>query len=93
VHQFRIMSKSGDDKHQWNPSDDGSVAVAERIFEDHVTKRGGAAFATYAVTDAPVREGPGSPSDVREAQTERRIDRFDPQAEEIVIVPRMQGGC
>ncbi len=93
MHRFRIMSKRGDDQPTWDPADEGSVAVAEKIFDEHVTKLGGAAFATYAThaaVETPVREGPGATEDVRET---RRITSFDPLAEEIVVVPRMQGGC
>lgn len=92
MHQFRILSQNGDDRHEWDPSDSGSVAVAERIFNEKVTVKQGAAFATYPAlnsVETPVREGPASGAQVGET---RRIKQFDPLAEEILIIPQMQGG-
>ncbi len=85
-----IMSRNGDDNVVWTHGDSGSTAMAERVVKEHL-RAGSAVFAVYAAAGAPV--APGVRERVGEVErTERRITSFDPRANEIVIVPRMQGG-
>lgn len=78
---LRVLSRNGDDQHQWNlpaveAGDADAIAAvkeAERIFHDQ-RARGAVA----------VRVAPGRPAE--------RIDEFDPNAQEILMVPRVIGG-
>ncbi len=71
-HVLRVLTvKDGDYSVEWDPSDSGSVAVAEREFKKAVKNRD--AYMSKGGVDTLTRE-------------------FDPQAEAIVVAPRINGG-
>jgi hypothetical protein len=87
---LKILSPRGHDEVAWDPSDSGSVAVAERTFAVYRAK-GYAAFGKLA---APV-VGPGTDAPVRDFKPGQYevVKRFDPEAyEEILLSPALQGG-
>jgi len=78
---LRILSKSGDNRLQWNEENTlvgdaeaiTAIREAEQIFA-HEQEKGSTAF----------RVDPDRPIE--------RLERFDPQAKQIVMIPRVVGG-
>ena len=78
---LRVISKRGDDRVQWN--DQGvQVGDAEAMAAIREAER---IFAQERARGATAfRVEAGKPAE--------RIDQFDPQAEQIILVPRVVGG-
>ena len=78
---LRVISKDGDDRVQWNEQDTQTVdaeAMAAIQEAERIFARERARGATA------FRVAPGKPTE--------RIEQFDPQAEQIILVPRVVGG-
>jgi hypothetical protein len=78
---LRVLSRNGDDRYAW---DRASVSVGdpEAVAAVREAER---IFAEQRARGATaVRTVPG--------KTAERIDTFDPEAEEIVLIPRVIGG-
>jgi len=78
---LRVISKRGDDRVQWNEQDaeaGDAEAIAAIREAEHIFAEERARGATA------FRVGTGKPAE--------RIERFDPQAEQIILVPRVVGG-
>ena len=75
-HVMRRLNHQGDSEINWEPDDSRTLAFAKAIFETHVHKDGGMAYLV--------------PSDPR--QESEIIRKFDPNAEEIILAPRLVGG-
>ena len=78
---LRVLSRSGDDSLTWNNAqvevgDPDAVAAVREAERIFQEQREAGATA--------VRMAPGKPAE--------RIERFDPEAEQIVMVPRVVGG-
>ena len=78
---LRVLSRSGDDRFTWNNAqvevgDPDAIAAIREAERIFQEQREGGATA--------VRLAPGKPAE--------RIERFDPEAEQIVMVPRVVGG-
>ena len=78
---LRVLSHSGDDRYRWDRSavavgDEEAVAAVREAERIFAEQRARGATA--------VRTSPGKPAE--------RIDVFDPEAEEIIMVPRVIGG-
>ncbi|MGO8946246.1 MAG: hypothetical protein ACLQUY_01000 [Ktedonobacterales bacterium] len=78
---LRVLSRSGDDRFTWNNAqveigDPDAIAAVREAERIFQEQREGGATA--------VRLAPGKPAE--------RIDQFDPEAEQIVMVPRVVGG-
>ena len=78
---LRVLSRNGDDRlpgimHGWETGDLDAKAAVREAERIFSELRAGGATA--------VRVTPGKPAE--------RIDRFDPEAEQIVMVPRVVGG-
>ena len=78
---LRILSRHGDDRFQWDRSG-VEIGDAEALAAVHEAERIFAEQRANGATAVRVRPG----------QTAERIDTFDPQAEEIVMIPRVVGG-
>ncbi len=82
---LRVLDSTGHRELTWDPAAvaagdaeaRAAIAEAERIFAD-VRARGGSAF----------RVGQGQ----SQSQAPTRIERFDPTADQILLVPRIIGG-
>jgi hypothetical protein len=78
---LRILSKLGDDRLLWN-EEDALVGDTEAIAAIREAER---IFAQeQAKGSTAFRFDPGNPIE--------RLERFDPQAKQIVMVPRVVGG-
>ncbi len=78
---LRVLSRSGDDRYTWVRSA-AAVGDAEAEAAVHEAER---IFAEQRARGATaVRMAPGKPAE--------RIETFDPEAEEIVMIPRVIGG-
>ena len=78
---LRILSKRGDERLLWNEQDalSGDAEVRAAIAEaERIFARERARGATAFRVEA--------------GKTPTRLDQFDPQAEQIVMVPRVVGG-
>jgi hypothetical protein len=78
---LRVLSRNGDDRVSWDyaqveTGDHDAIAAIREAERIFSEQRAGGATA--------VRVSPGKPAE--------RIDHFDPEAEEIVMVPRVVGG-
>ncbi|HEU5439711.1 MAG TPA: hypothetical protein VFU88_10515 [Ktedonobacterales bacterium] len=78
---LRVLSRSGDDQFTWNRvavevGDPEALAAVREAERIFEEQRAHGATA--------VRLAPGRPAE--------RIERFDPEAEQIVMVPRVVGG-
>jgi len=78
---LRVLSRNGDDRFTWNNAqvevgDPDAIAAIREAERIFAEQRTGGATA--------VRLSPGKPAE--------RIERFDPEAEQIVMVPRVVGG-
>ncbi len=78
---LRIISKRGDDRLQWNEQDaltgNAEAQAAIREAERIFARERGRGSTAYRVDS-------GKPIE--------RLEQFDPQAEQIVMVPRVVGG-
>ena len=78
---LRVISKYGDDRVQWNEHD-VQVGDAEAMAAIREAER---IFAQQRARGATAfRVEAGKPT--------KRIEQFDPQAEQIILVPRVVGG-
>jgi hypothetical protein len=78
---LRVISKHGDDRVQWNEHD-VQVGDAEAMAAIREAER---IFAQQRARGATAfRVEAGKPT--------KRIEQFDPQAEQIILVPRVVGG-
>ena len=78
---LRVISKRGDDRVQWNEQD-AQAGDAEAIAAIREAER---IFAQERARGATAfRVEIGKPAE--------RIEQFDPQAEQIILVPRVVGG-
>ena len=75
-HAFAIMGKSGDTKVIWDPHASLEVAAAKAQFEALTKDKKYSAFQV---------EGD-------EGKKGKRMDKFDPSAGRIILIPNMQGG-
>jgi hypothetical protein len=78
---LRVLSHRGDDRYTWERNavevgDPEAVAAVKEAERIFAEQRGKGATA--------VKVAPGKPAE--------RIDRFDPEAQEIVMIPRVVGG-
>lgn len=78
---LRVLSHHGDDRYSWDRSaietgDLDAVAAVHEAEKIFAEQRARGATA--------VRVAPGKPAE--------RIERFDPEAEQIVMIPRVVGG-
>ena len=78
---LRVLSRNGDDQHQWSQTavkagDTEAIAAVKEAERIFREQRARGAVA--------VRVAPGKPAE--------KIDQFDPNAQEIVMVPRVVGG-
>jgi hypothetical protein len=78
---LRVLSRRGDDRFKWNPTavevgDPEAVAAIKEAERIFEEQRARGATA--------VRVRPGQPAE--------RIQQFDPNAEEIIMIPRVVGG-
>jgi hypothetical protein len=78
---LRVLSRHGDDRFTWNNAqvevgDPEAIAAIREAEQIFKEQRESGATA--------VRIAPGRPAE--------RIDQFDPEAEQIVMVPRVVGG-
>ena len=78
---LRVISKRGDDRVQWNEQDalagDAEALAAIREAESIFAQERARGATAYRVQ-------PGKPAE--------RVEQFDPQAEQIILVPRVAGG-
>ena len=78
----RVISKRGDDRVQWNEQDAQEADDAEAMAAIREAER---VFAQERARGATAfRVEAGKPTE--------RIEQFDPQAEQIILVPRVFGG-
>jgi hypothetical protein len=78
---LRVLSRSGDDRYTWTRAS-ATIATDE---SDAAVREAERIFAEQRARGATaVRKAPGKPAE--------RIDTFDPEAEEIVMIPRVIGG-
>jgi hypothetical protein len=78
---LRVLSAEGDTRYTWDAAglEQGDAEAAAAVLEAERV------FAQQRARGATAfRVTPGEPA--------RRLDRFDPQAEHVVIVPRVAGG-
>lgn len=78
---LRVLSHHGDDRFVWEPSavevgDPEAIAAVKEAERIFAEQRSKGAMA--------VKVMPGKPAE--------RLDRFDPEAQEIVMIPRVVGG-
>ena len=78
---LRVLSRRGDDRFEWNPTavevgDPEAVAAIKEAERIFEEQRARGATA--------VRVRPGQPAE--------RIQQFDPNAQEIIMIPRVVGG-
>jgi len=78
---LRVLSRNGDDRFTWNNAqvevgDPDAIAAIREAERIFEEQRAGGATA--------VKMTPGKPAE--------RIERFDPEAEQIVMVPHVVGG-
>lgn len=78
---LRVLSHRGDDRYTWEPNavevgDPEAVAAVKEAERIFAEHRSKGATA--------VKMMPGKPAE--------RLDRFDPEAQEIVMIPRVVGG-
>jgi hypothetical protein len=78
---LRVLSRNGDDRVTWDytqveTGDPDAIAAIREAERIFSEQRAGGATA--------VRVSPGKPAE--------RIDQFDPEAEQILMVPRVVGG-
>ena len=78
---LRVLSRQGDDRYAWNAAgvESGDAEALAAIREAERIFREERARGSTAMRLAP-------------GQTAQRIDEFDPQAEQIVMIPRVVGG-
>lgn len=77
---LRVLSRNGDDRFTWN-----RPSAATGTEEAAAVREAERIFAEQRARGATaVRVAPGKPAE--------RIDTFDPEAEEIVMIPRVIGG-
>jgi len=78
---LRVISKRGDDRVQWNEQDAplGDALVVAAIREAERIKASARARSTTAYR-------------IQRGKQAERIEQFDPQAEQIILVPRVVGG-
>ncbi len=78
---LRVLSRNGDDQHQWSQAavEAGDAEAVAAVKEAERIFRDQRARGAVAV-----RMAPGKPAE--------KIDQFDPNAEEILMVPRVVGG-
>jgi hypothetical protein len=74
---LRILGPGGDDRHEWDPDDPEQVRALREQFDDLVAS-GSLAWSTTRAD--------------REPGTATAIREFDPDADQIVVSPRMRGG-
>ena len=78
---LRVLSAAGDTRYEWDvaavESGDAEALAAVREAERIFTERRARGATAFRVS-------PGQPAE--------RLDDFDPQAEQVVIVPRVAGG-
>jgi hypothetical protein len=78
---LRVISKGGDDRVQWNEQDaqtgDAEAIMAIREVERIFTKERARGATAFGVAAGKLTE---------------RIEQFDPQADQIILVPRVIGG-
>ena len=78
---LRVLSRSGDDRYTWTRSS----ATVDTVEADAAVREAERIFAEQRARGATaVRMAPGKPA--------ARIEKFDPEAEEIVMIPRVIGG-
>ena len=78
---LRVLSRSGDDRYTWTRSP-AAVATDE---SEAAVREAERIFAEQRARGATaVRMAPGKAAE--------RIDTFDPEADEIVLIPRVIGG-
>jgi hypothetical protein len=79
--RLRVLSRRGDDTYHWDPkgvaSGDPDATAAVREAERIFQAERARGALAFRVTS-------GRPGE--------RIDRFDPQAEQIILVPKLAGG-
>jgi len=78
---MQVLSKLGDTKYEWDVArvQEGDAAAVAAV---HEAER---IFAQQRARGATAfKVSPGRPAE--------RLDRFDPQAEHVVLVPRIAGG-
>lgn len=78
---LRVLSHHGDDRYTWEPTavqtgDPEAVAAVQEAERIFAEQRARGATAVRVAPDRPAE----------------RIDRFDPEAEQIVMIPRVVGG-
>lgn len=78
---LRVLSHHGDDRVQW----DHQAATVGDLDAVAAVREAERIFAEHRARGATaVRVAPGKPAE--------RIERFDPEAQEIVMLPRVVGG-
>lgn len=80
MHVMDIMDRTGHTTVTWDPNDPQSVADAQREF-DRLRRDGYSAFRMEAAGESVVVENKGE-----------RIDRFDPAAGKVLMIPQRVGG-
>ncbi len=78
---LRVISKRGDDRVQWNEQD-AQVGDAEALAAIQEAERIFAQERSRGATAFRVEAG----------KPAERIEQFDPQAEQIILVPKVVGG-
>ncbi len=78
---LRVLSHHGDDRFQW---DDGAVKTGDPEAVAAVREAERIFAEQRARGAAAVRVKPGQPAE--------RIEKFDPEAEQIIMLPRVVGG-
>jgi len=78
---LRVISSRGDDRVQWN-AQDAQAGDAEAIAAIREAERIFAHERARGATAYRIEEG----------KPTERIEQFDPQAEQIILVPRVVGG-
>ncbi len=76
MNRLRIMCREGDRQVEWSSNDPASIALAEREFEEWLSRPGRLAF---SFKRPHLGEG-------------EMITIFDLHAAEIILVPQMRGG-
>jgi hypothetical protein len=79
--KLRVLSHLGDSAVSWDAE---QAATGDTVAEEAVREAERIFAAERARGATAFRVAPGKPAE--------RLDRFDPEAEEIVIVPRVSGG-
>jgi hypothetical protein len=74
--RLRIMGREGDRQIEWSQDDPDSLLMATHEFEQWIAQPGHLAFGFKRLR----------------LDAGERLDAFDPEAAEIVLVPQMRGG-